>query len=140
MTDAAVAFSLERIDTSALQHLWTELEPRADITFYLSWVWIGTWVEEAGPPDYVLVGRAGDDVVCLGLLRKSVQRRHGFVRSRTLCLHETGNPDQDIVFIEYNGLLTDRRFRRLEPQAIAFLPENLRGFGGGAISGVAGAG
>ena len=104
-----------------LHALWSELEARADVTFYLSWSWIGAWIEEAGMPDLVLVGRSGGEPVAIGLLRRAVQRRHGFVNSRTLYLHETGDEDKDIIFIEHNGLLTDRRFGRLEPQALAFL-------------------
>jgi CelD/BcsL family acetyltransferase involved in cellulose biosynthesis len=118
---SAVAFSLEQPNRDGLRALWTDLEARADINFYLSWSWIGAWVAEAGMPDFVLVGRAGGEVICLGLFRRSVQRRHRFVRSRTLCLHETGDEDKDVIFIEYNGFLTDRRFGRLEPQGIAFL-------------------
>ena len=117
----AVAFSLEEPDKAALGALWRGLEARADINFYLSWSWIGAWIEEAGMPDLVLVGRSEGEPVCLGLFRRGVQRRHGFVRSRTLCLHETGDEAKDVIFIEYNGLLTDRRFGRLEPQALAFL-------------------
>jgi hypothetical protein len=119
----AVTFSLERPDRAELQRLWTDLEARADITLYLSWAWIGIWIEQAGPPDFVLAGRAGGEIVCLGLFRRSVQRRHGFVRSRTLCLHETGDEDKDVIFIEYNGFLTDRRFAPIEPVALAFLQE-----------------
>lgn len=119
----AVTFSLERPDRTALQTLWQELEARADINFYLSWAWIGAWIDEAGMPDLVLVGRAGGEAVSAGLLRRGFQRRHGFVRSRTLYLHETGDEEKDVIFIEYNGLLTDRRFGRLEPQALAFLKE-----------------
>jgi hypothetical protein len=125
-----VLFSLETPDQPTLHRLWTELEARADINFYLSWAWIGAWVTEAGLPDFVLVGRADGEVVCLGLLRRSRQRRHGFVRSRTLCLHETGYEEQDIIFIEYNGFLTDPRFGRLEPQALAFLKGNGKRLGG----------
>jgi hypothetical protein len=69
----------------------------------------------------VLVGRAGGEIVCLGLLRRSVERRHRFVKSRTVHLHATGREDQDVIFIEYNGFLTDRRFQPLEAGAIAFL-------------------
>ena len=130
MTPDAVAFALESLDMPALRQLWTDLEQRANISFYLSWFWIGSWIEEAGPPDHVLVGRADGEVVCLGLLRKSVQRRHRLIRSRTLCLHETGNPEQDIILIEYNGLLTDRRFGELAPQAVAFLHESSAALGG----------
>ncbi|HEX9954929.1 MAG TPA: GNAT family N-acetyltransferase [Allosphingosinicella sp.] len=117
----AVAFSLERPDRAALEAQWRALEARADITFYLSWDWIGAWVDEAGMPDHVLVGRAGGEIVALGLLRRNVEKRHGFVRSRTLHLHATGCKEQDVIFIEYNGLLTDRRFGALEAEAVAFL-------------------
>jgi CelD/BcsL family acetyltransferase involved in cellulose biosynthesis len=116
-----VLFSLERPDPAALEAMWRGLEARADITFYLSWSWIGAWIAEAGPPDLVLVGRSDGEVVCLGLLRRSVQRRHGFVRSRTLHLHETGCEDKDVIFIEYNGFLTDRLFGRLEAEGLRFL-------------------
>lgn len=121
-----VAFSLENPDSAALEAMWRALERRADINFYLSWAWIGAWVAEAGMPDQVLVGRSNGEIVSLGLLRRGVQRRHGFVRSRTIYLHETGDEEKDVIFIEYNGFLTDRRFGRLEPEGIAFL----RGLGG----------
>ena len=117
----AVSFALERLDTAALRNVWIDLEQRASITFFLSWFWIGTWVQLAGPPDFILVGRADGEIVCLGLLRRSVQWRHRFVRSRTLCLHETGNTDQDALYTEYNGFVSDRRFGDLGPHAIAFL-------------------
>lgn len=117
----AVAFSLERPTEAELRALWIDLEARSDITFYLSWAWIGAWLAEAGRPDLVLVGRAAGEVICLALFRRSVQRRHLFVRSRTLCLHETGDEGRDVIFIEYNGFLTDRRFGRLEPQGLSFL-------------------
>jgi hypothetical protein len=126
----AVDFSLERPDFSALEAMWTDLERRSDATFYLSWSWIGSWLEEAGPADYVLVGRSGDEIICLGLLRRDVRRRHGFVRSRTLHLHETGVREEDIVFIEYNGFLLDRRFAGLGPRAVSFLLANDRKLGG----------
>jgi CelD/BcsL family acetyltransferase involved in cellulose biosynthesis len=118
---SAVTFTLETPGRTELERQWTALEARAEISFYLSWGWIGAWVDEAGMPDWVLTGRAGGEIVALGLIRRGIDRRHGFVRSRTLYLHETGREDQDVIFIEYNGLLTDRSHGRLEPAAIAFL-------------------
>lgn len=132
----APVFSLEKPDPAALESMWRALEPRADINFYLGWEWIGAWVAEAGMPDSVLVGRSGGEIVCLGLLRRSVQRRHGFVHSRTLHLHETGDEEKDVIFIEYNGFLTDRRFGRLEPEGIAFL-RTIGGFDEIGLGGVA---
>jgi hypothetical protein len=125
----AVAWTLERPGRSALEKQWRDLEARAEITFFLSWNWIGPWVDEAGLPDWLLVGRAGGEIVCLGLLRRSLDRRHGFVRSRTLHLHATGCEHQDVIFIEYNGLLTDRRFGLLEAEAIGFLRERQKEIG-----------
>ncbi len=127
MTDrpsAAIDFSLEQPDLAVLRAMWTDLEQRADITLYLSWAWIGTWIEQAGLPDTVLIGRVDGEVVCLGLLRRAVQRRHGFVRSRTLCLHETGDIEKDAIVIEYNGFLTDKRFGFVEAEAIDYLRRN----------------
>ena len=125
-----IVFALERLDLPTLHAWWIDLEARANVAFFLSWSWIGAWLEEAGPPDFVLVGRSGGEIVCLGLFRRGVQRRHGILRSRTLCLHETGTPERDVIVIEYNGLLTDRRYGRLEPQAISFLRANQAAAGG----------
>jgi CelD/BcsL family acetyltransferase involved in cellulose biosynthesis len=126
----AVGFALERPDAAQIERLWRGLEERAEVTFYLSWAWIGAWIAEAGPPDFVLVGRAGGEVVCLGLLNQAVERRHGFVRSRTLCLHETGDEKKDVIFIEYNAFLTDRRFDPIDAEAIAFLRSDAAATGG----------
>lgn len=127
--ERAVSFSLERPERAALEAWWRALEAQADITFFLSWDWISAWVDEAGLPDWVLVGRANGEVVCLGLLRRREEGRHGFVRSRTLHLHATGREEQDVIFIEYNGFLTDRRFAPLEAEAIAFLRTRQREIG-----------
>jgi hypothetical protein len=43
-------------------------------------------------------------LVGLSLVAQPV-RRHGFVRSRTLHLHETGRPAYDRITVEHNGLL-----------------------------------
>jgi hypothetical protein len=126
----AVSFTLERPDRAALEGQWRALEARADITLYLSWDWIGPWVDEAGLPDWVLVGRADGEIVCLGLLRRRDESRHRFVKSRTLYLHATGREDQDVIVIEYNGLLTDRRHGPLEAEAIAFLRSRQKEIGG----------
>lgn len=118
---SAVAFALERPDREELERWWTDLEQRAEITAFLAWSWIGTWIDVAGMPDAVLVGRANREIVCLGLLRRGMERRHGFVRSRTLYLHQSGRSDEDIIFIEYNGVLTDRRYASLLDDAVTFL-------------------
>jgi CelD/BcsL family acetyltransferase involved in cellulose biosynthesis/acyl carrier protein len=121
---ASVIFSLEQPDELQLRDWWTDLEHRADPTFFLSWMWIGTWIEQAGLPHSVLVGRQDGRIVCLGLLRKGVEWRHRAVRSRTIYLNETGNRDEDILYIEHNGFLCDPAVAGLVPRAIGFLRGN----------------
>jgi hypothetical protein len=119
-----VSFSLEQPDQAQLRGWWTDLERRAAPTFFLSWMWIGAWVEQAGAAHCVLVGRRDGKIVCLGLLRKGVEWRHRAVRSRTIYLNETGNRDEDILYIEHNGFLCDPAVAGLVPRAIGFLRGN----------------
>ena len=118
---ARLSFSLEPLDNLPLEEWWTDLERRADTTFFLSWSWVSAWLEQAGAPDFVLAGRADGELVCLGLLRRQTEWRHRFVRSRAIYLHQTGNPGEDAVYIEYNGFLTDKRFAGIATKAFGFL-------------------
>jgi CelD/BcsL family acetyltransferase involved in cellulose biosynthesis len=57
--------NLERLETS-----WKELEVRATHSFYLSWLWIGTWLRtlpKAAQP-HVLVARASGKIVGLTII------------------------------------------------------------------------
>ena len=48
-------------------------------------------------------------MVGLALLQPARTVRHRVLRLRSLMLHATGDTGQDIITVEYNGLLTDRR-------------------------------
>jgi CelD/BcsL family acetyltransferase involved in cellulose biosynthesis len=107
----------------ALGAWWTELEPRADGGFYLGWHWIGAMLAESAIAPLVVVARAGGCPVALGLFHPSRQRRlGGLLRSRRLCLNETGDPVRDAPYIEYNGFLVDRAYgAALEQRLVAFV-------------------
>lgn len=93
---------------AALAAWWSELEARAAHNFYLTWHWIGALLGEAGIEPRVAVARAGDRIVGLGLLLGGEEARHrGLLKVRKLYLNETGDPEQDINCIEYNGFLVD---------------------------------
>src|ERR1700729_1407105 len=87
---------------NALAALWRELEARADATFFLSWDWIGCWIEETGLRPAILIGRDGGRVVLLGALVPSKRRVVAPFAIAGLHLHTTGDPQQDIITIEYN--------------------------------------
>ena len=87
---------------------WADLEPRAAHNFYLTWHWIGAWLEEAAITPKVAVARAGGRIVGLALLPGGEESRHrGLLKVRKLYVNETGDPEQDINCIEYNGFLVD---------------------------------
>jgi len=123
LSDAAILAVEAWPGAEAIGPLWRDLEARADITFYLSWHWIGTWLEQSRVKPQVVTARQGGKLVGLGLLVLGEQRRHrGLLHSRTLFLHETGDPEIDINCIEYNGFLVDRLWGEdLERRMVAFV-------------------
>ena len=96
-------------DFSVLEADWRNLEARADRTFFLSWTWIGTWLETfTTSPWVVRVCDSSDRVIGLGVFTKASETRKKIIRAKQLRLHETGDPDQDVITIEYNTLLAER--------------------------------
>jgi hypothetical protein len=107
---AEISFTIEPAGkVKHLEQLWSDLEARADVTFYLTWDWIGHWLTEIGDARcYAVIGRLGATVVALALLTPASYRRHGLLKINSLFVHETGDPDIDVITIEYNGILADR--------------------------------
>ena len=97
-------------DLDRLGEAWRALEPRSDPSFFQSWGWIGCWLRHLPPGRRALVASAwiGDVVVGLGVFVPCRERRHGVLPSRTLRLHESGEPSLDSLCVEHNGLVVDR--------------------------------
>ena len=105
-----------------LERAWQELEQRASPEFFLSWDWIGCWIAEAELRPAVLVGRADDKVVLLAALVASARHDILPITINGLQLHATGDLQQDIITIEYNGFLIDREWQgRIEQAAVGYL-------------------
>ena len=105
-----------------LEQVWLDLERRAAPPFFLSWDWIGCWVREASLHPAILIGRAEGRVVLLGILTPSTRRILLPITVDGLQLHMTGNPQQDVITIEYNGFLVEHDLvGKIEADAIAFL-------------------
>ncbi|PWC39189.1 GNAT family N-acetyltransferase [Azospirillum sp. TSO35-2] len=114
----------------ALRRLWTDLEARSDSSFFLSWLWIGPWLAlmPAGVEPQLLVARRAGELVGLALLCPRRHRRFGLLRGRRWMLHETGDRAYDRLFMEYNGILADRRFDdEVTAAALLWLGERLSG-------------
>lgn len=102
--------------------LWRDLETRSDRPFFLSWDWIGCWIEETGIDPFVLIGRARGRVVVLGILVPARRRIVGPVSVTGARLHTTGEHGQDVITVEYNGFLVDREHGdAAQDEAIAYV-------------------
>lgn len=90
-----------------LRSTWRELESRSHCSFFLSWTWIGSWLQLiANRSDTRLVKvTLQSRIVAVGVFAaKRAWRGAGPMHLR---LHETGDPVLDDLTIEYNGLLCE---------------------------------
>lgn len=94
--------------TETLKKSWEGLYVESDASFFLSWSWIGRWLETYKPDLLILEARRTGRLIGLALFSLSVERRHGFVISNCLRLHQTGRLEQDQIWIEYNDFLVKR--------------------------------
>ena len=106
----------------ALATLWGGLESRANPPFFLSWDWIGGWIETAGIQPAILVGREGGAVVLLAALVPATRKSPLGVPVHGLHLNATGLAANDIITVEYNGFMVAPDWAgKIEAAAIAFL-------------------
>lgn len=112
-------------DIRELAPRWQELQEKADNEFFLSWCWISTWLEVFKPEVKLLVIEKGEQIIALALTTLSSERRHRWLRSNVVRLHQTGDPLDDQIWIEYNDILVDKRHRTAASEALArFLSKN----------------
>lgn len=104
-----MAVTIEPMESiAALGEEWRALEARARGSFFLSWVWIETWLEESAIRPLVLRARDGAGaVIALALLNARRVRRHHVLPIDVLALHESGDEVHDSLVVEYNDLLVD---------------------------------
>jgi len=119
----ALRFEISQaIQPDRLGAMWRDLEARADRPFFLSWDWIGCWMAETAIPPTVLIGRNDQQVVLLGILVPGRRRIAWPIAISGVHLHATGDLRKDVITIEYNGFLVDRRCGdTAQDEAIAFL-------------------
>ncbi len=92
-------------DREWLKSVWQCLEPKTEANFFLSWMWIGTWLDTFVKEFYVIEARKKNETVGLGII---VTKPCGFRFDRLSAkhyLHRTGIPSEDQIWIEYNDFL-----------------------------------
>ncbi|MBV7299791.1 GNAT family N-acetyltransferase [Enterovibrio paralichthyis] len=88
-----------------LKQAWCELEQRAEPNFFLSWLWIGTWLDSFVDDFWVIEARKQGKTVGLGVIVKNPPHFPSF--REKYFLHRTGNLSHDQIWIEYNDFLLD---------------------------------
>ena len=118
-------FSLAPVtDRTQLERDWKRLEGEIRAPFFLSWDWLGCWLEHADPkrPPHVLRAEQAGELVGIALLTPRRRRWLGLIPRKELHLHETGDSAIDSLTIEYNGILTAPRLRdEVTVRAVAWL-------------------
>lgn len=111
MSETVIDVSLERLkDIAWLETSWKELEARVAHSFFLSWLWIGTWLRHLpdGAQPHVLIARSSSEIVGLAIIcRRRAWSLGPRARTRWL-LNETGDTRFDRLFIEYNNILAEQ--------------------------------
>lgn len=87
-----------------LANAWQQLELNAQPNIFLSWLWIGSWLDCFIDDFYLIEARYNQKVVGLGILvaRKS---KYPLNSSKNYFLHRTGDNELDQAWIEYNDFL-----------------------------------
>lgn len=81
---------------------WLDIEKDANNRFFLSWTWIGTWLECIKPKAIVIRVYADELLVGIAIV---VEHRAHLGLTRRLLMHQTGNDSEDQMWIEYNDIL-----------------------------------
>jgi len=87
---------------------WLELERDSDCSVFLSWLWIGHWLDVVTDKLFIIEAYNGDKIVGLGFFVETTRKVFGCFSIKQWWLHRTGLQQQDQMWIEYNDFLLDK--------------------------------
>ncbi|MBV1882617.1 MAG: GNAT family N-acetyltransferase [Pseudomonadales bacterium] len=101
------------LEFNQTKSIWLGIEKNAVHSYYLSWAWMGNWLECLSEQDKVVfvfgICRS-KPVFCYFLgLTKGFDSK--FIYSKRAYLNGTGDPSKDAISIEHNGILIDQVFK-----------------------------
>jgi len=86
---------------------WQDLEKRAESNVFLSWSWIGHWLEIIKGKVFLVEALVNGQIVGLGLFVEKSRNIFGLFPIKQWHLHRTGDTQQDQIWIEHNDFLLD---------------------------------
>jgi hypothetical protein len=103
----AESCSIKRPDD--IKQEWLDLQDRSDCSYFQSWGWIGTWLEQIAIDLKPIAVKVWSDntLVGIGLFVSKNIKRHIIIGSKAMFLNEYPFEGKNMV-IEYNGLLAAR--------------------------------
>jgi len=87
---------------------WLELERDSDCSVFLSWLWIGNWLNVVTDKLFLIEAYRDGKVVGLGFFVETARKVFGCFSIKQWWLHRTGIQQQDQMWIEYNDFLLDK--------------------------------
>jgi CelD/BcsL family acetyltransferase involved in cellulose biosynthesis len=121
------SFVIDHADT--IKAHWLDLQERADCSYFQSWGWIGTWLEQVaiGLQPVVIKVWANDNLVGIGLFVLADIRRRFIIHSKAMFLNEYLLDGKNMV-IEYNGLLSERGHEEaVNTETVMYLLKEFKG-------------
>ena len=111
------AFDLLQI--SDVEQYWKNIEKRAEpISYFLSWDWIGSWVNTCKPSGFFIVGFDEAEPVAIGFIGTPDNNGIGW-------LNKAGIDKKDQVWIEYNDFfITADNKTKIRQFMVSFLLNN----------------
>ncbi|PKG81325.1 hypothetical protein CXF85_17765 [Colwellia sp. 75C3] len=86
---------------------WLLLESDSDCSVFLSWHWIGNWLDLVTDKLFLVEAYRDDQVVGLGFFVEKTRKIFGCFTVKQWWLHRTGDQQQDQIWVEYNDFLLD---------------------------------
>lgn len=90
-----------------LKEAWADLESRSKPSFFLTWLWIGSWLDCFVKDFKVIEARKKNKTVGLGILVTQAESFLLVTLKSKHYLHRTGIAAHDQIWIEYNDFLMD---------------------------------
>jgi hypothetical protein len=93
-------------DLEKLKSTWLNLIVENDsLSCFHSWEWLETWLHIYKPDVLLVSAKHEGKTVALGLFGKSQEIRHFLVKSNQIRLFQTGDPQEDQIWVEFNDFL-----------------------------------
>ncbi len=86
---------------------WLSLECNSNCSVFLSWQWIGNWLDLVTDKVFLVEAYREDEIVGLGFFVEKTRKVFGCISIKQWWLHRTGIQQQDQIWLEYNDFLLD---------------------------------